>query len=217
MNLLEPRAGDKLSATQYAAMIRELRAIAPIAGPGLRSKRTSHGTILTVVATAAKSAIPPDLSCFRYRLRMLDTASGEGKVPVHTVDNLYYQLAGRTFLWTPDGDDPDFVRFVPDKFVALRVDLSGTEPEPEIATYEDLSELQDDQADGNVYVKPLYMFERGEDEEEEEHEDQEEDEQEEEDERPWRLKIDLRTAIDCGMWEFGTLKEPAADESGGVQ
>ena len=55
----EMRAGDDVSATEYNRLVRALRAIYPVQGPGMALRRTPNGTVFEAASAKATPAPSP--------------------------------------------------------------------------------------------------------------------------------------------------------------
>lgn len=87
-----PSPGDRVSATLLRELIRYTRASTPIAGPGLKSRVTPNGTILSVAAKASKTAAAADKGCWRIVAEQIEAEGATGTV--HYLERQYYQVGG---------------------------------------------------------------------------------------------------------------------------
>lgn len=73
----EVRAGDKISATEYNKLVRLVRGLCPVQGPGVTLRRTPGGTVFSAQQTAVSpaSAGGPGLQPWTFRCTI---TPGEG-------------------------------------------------------------------------------------------------------------------------------------------
>ena len=150
-----------------------------------------------------------DLSCFRIaKLEHVRSESGEITQIDVSLANLYYRIAGKTYLLEPPEEEEeesgvssqeseestDPSALTPDPFyhvssdmhrfiIALKVPIAdepddGEEPAAEVRTYPSLEEMRTAENVRDTYIFPLYLFE------------------------DWAVKVDLRTAPGLIMTEF---------------
>lgn len=171
----EPSAGDRISASWMRELVRYIRSITPLAGPGVKLSTGPNGTILSCVqAKASKVSAAPDMGCWKI---VSDTREEEGEYEGETVENPVRVFANQFYL---DGEVlheldledavEDFVcqgelgegeeYTAADKpFVALKVPATtNSTEEPALVGYKTLAELQAAQNDPAYVVKPLYKF-----------------------------------------------------------
>ena len=180
---LSPR--DKFGATIWNGLIRFVRSLRLIQGPGIKLTRTPNGTIVSVKQMkAAKASSPADNSC--YAIDTLEIEKDEDDEESATISvsfkNCYFRVGGKCYLGASSIEDVEAPAIV-----ALKINLTGTAPETEIESYEDFQELTDDQHDGEYYIIPLYEFDAS------------------------GLKCDFRNAPMCDAGEFA---EPTEEEEG---
>ena len=87
-----PSPGDRVSATLLRELTRYIRASTPIAGPGLKSRVSPNGTILSVAPQASKAAAAADKGCWRIVAETVEAVGATGTV--HYIDRQYYQVGG---------------------------------------------------------------------------------------------------------------------------
>lgn len=135
-------ADDELSATEYNKLVRALRAILPIEGPGMRLKRTPNGTVFSAETASRKSggAVVKG-GCFDI--------DADGKFV-----NRYYRT-GNMPKEAPEFTDT--ATAFAGKFVALSVPVApdGTASLSAFTTFEDLATAARDR---DKALAPLYKF-----------------------------------------------------------
>ena len=164
---VEPSSGDRISASWMRSFVRYVRAIRPIAGPGVKSSVTPNGTILSCPLNPRPAAKPVDNGCWNI---VAGERDGEN---VRQFGNQYY-LKGEVLVEL-DLEDAveDFVcqgelsenqeYTAADKpFVALKVPAAaGATESPTLEGYKSLSELQTAQSNVAYIVKLLYKLTHG--------------------------------------------------------
>jgi len=173
---IAPSSGDKISATWMRALVNYVRAIKPIAGPGIRTSETPNGTILTcpVKANPARPT-PVDHGCWKI---VGGTRDEEDEETGETVSKPVRQFANQFYM---DGEHnmneleledavEDFVcqgelaegeEYTADDrpFVCLKVPATtDSEEDPTLVGFADIEELQEAQKAVAYVVKPLYKF-----------------------------------------------------------
>lgn len=171
---IAPSSGDKISATWMRALVNYVRAIKPIAGPGVHTKETPNGTILSCPVKPRPAAKSADHGCWKI---VSDTRDEEGEAEGETVENPVRVFANQFYL---DGEvmhELDLEDAVEDfvcqgelgegeeytaadrPFVALKVPATTDSTEdPMLDGYKSIEELQEAQNDPAYVVKPLYKF-----------------------------------------------------------
>lgn len=173
----EPSAGDRISASWMRELVRYIRSITPLAGPGIKLSAGPNGTTLSCVqAKASKVSASPDMGCWKIVSGTREEESeneGESETvekPVRVFANQYY-LDGEV-LHELDLEDAveDFVcqgelgegeQYTADDkpFVALKVPATtNTTNQPALIGFKSLAELQTAQSDVAWVVKPLYKL-----------------------------------------------------------
>lgn len=159
-----PSPGDRVSATLLRELIRYIRASTPIAGPGLKSRVSPNGTILSVAAKASKTAAAVDKGCWRIVAESIEVETGgeTATATVHYIDRQFYQVGGMLFR----GDDRTTMESLVEAntpFVAARISHgSGSADDVhnwygvQIRGYESFEGMQDDAQDRRWSVIPLY-------------------------------------------------------------
>lgn len=172
---IAPSSGDKISASWMRALVNYVRAIKPIAGPGIRTLETPNGTILSCHVKPRPAAKSADHGCWNI---VSDTRDEEGETENETVQksvrvfaNQFY-ITGEHNLTELELEDAveDFVcqgelgegeeyTAADRPFVALKVPATtDSTEEPMLDGYKSIEELQAAQNDPAYVVKPLYKF-----------------------------------------------------------
>ena len=101
----EPSAGDRISASWMRELVRYIRSITPLAGPGVKLSTGPNGTILSCVQASKAAAASPLPWSFACTIE----AGGEGEEETRTGGwtNCRLQI-GLDVSWrSPDIDDDD--------------------------------------------------------------------------------------------------------------
>lgn len=147
-SLTPPSAGQPISASFFAELLREIRANRPLQGQNTRVQRTPNGTHISAVASASSSSSRlPGL--FEAKLETSDQGGKKVKF-----EYPYYMLGTRLYRC----EDKDVVLQAGKGIYCLSVDLSATEPKGVIEIYEDFGHVQEAAASPTVSIKPLYEF-----------------------------------------------------------
>lgn len=159
-----PSPGDRVSATLLRELIRYIRASTPIAGPGLKSRVSPNGTILSVAAKASKTAAAVDKGCWRIVAESIEAETGgeTATATIHYIDRQYYQVGGIL----QKGNDRTTMESLVEAntpYVAARISHgSGSTDDVhnwygvQIRGYESFEAMQDDSQDRRWSVIPLY-------------------------------------------------------------
>lgn len=163
---IAPSADDDISATWMRRLVSYVRAIRPIAGPGVKSRVTPNGTILTCGGVRGASAAggAPDRGCWKI------VGGTREEEPVRLFGNQYY-AAGEVLHQTElDDAVEDFVcqgelgedeEYTEDDlpYVALKIPATaGSTEEPQLVGYKTFRELVAEQKDPAYVVRALYKF-----------------------------------------------------------
>ena len=149
------------------ALVNYVRAIRPIAGPGVHTRETPDGTILTCPIKPRPAAKSTDRGCWN-----IITGERDGET-VHLFGNQFYE-DGELMLHELQLEDAveDFVgQGEPEEgeeyssadlpFVALKIPAATNSTVfPGLVGYASLAELQAAQSDFTTAIKPLYKFKR---------------------------------------------------------
>lgn len=155
----EVREGDKISATEYNRVVRVLRRLYPIQGPGIRLSASPNGTVFTADVAAAQAAAPLSVNavtgagCYEL-VEVEETENGE------TVTRKY--LANQYYL---DGDVAKSTSFSNPldpatqygKFLALRIQM-GSSGSTSLQAYASFSDLHTASLDPAYVTLPLYQL-----------------------------------------------------------
>ena len=165
-----PQAGDVVSATKFAALLREVRANRILPSPNLRISRGPNGTHLHFGAVRGGGGVAPgDLGCYR-----LEKSTNQDDEPVTIFGNQYYRFGNvlnQSSISTTvedllnDAGTADSSGVMP-LFIALRLsakpgnpteDANG-DPLPRIEGFGSLAALMQAQGDLDFHVLPLYLM-----------------------------------------------------------
>ena len=160
LNLREPNAGEKITATAARQLVRAVRAARPLQGPGTRLARTPRGTVVSLAerptAAAAKAG------CWEIAAKL------DGSGPEHVFANQFVlrgevldelEIATTIESVMPNGSydptDPEDGSF----FVCVKVDARHpAEEQPSLVVAGDLEELAAMQQDQSFIIRPLYKL-----------------------------------------------------------
>lgn len=161
---IAPSSGDKISATWTRALVNYVRAIRPIAGPGVHTRETPDGTIITCPIKPRPAAKSTDRGCWNI---VADTRNDN---PVRAFGNQFYLMgevlveleledAVEDFVCQGELEEGEEYTENDLPFVALKVPATtpSTE-EPTLVGYKTVEELQTAQNVQGYVVKPLYKF-----------------------------------------------------------
>ena len=194
--LAEPSAGQPISATFFAELLREVRANRPLNGKNVSTVRTPNGTHISAVGESRAASIKKIPGRFEIKSITPDDPpeSGGGGVSsaqneeeeeerTYTVkfENPYYDIGGKTYEMPANEDvDPPAVEIsgVKDGDIIVLKVKAGESRSEELATVSSLSALQQLQEDVAYYSIPLYKVKGG------------------------KVVCDLRTGPISGMGEF---------------
>lgn len=171
----EPSAGDRISASWMRELVRYIRSITPLAGPGIKLSAGPNGTTLSCVqAKASKVSPSPDMGCWKIiSSTREEEGENEGETlekPVRVFANQYYldgevlrQLeledAVEDFVCQGELGEGEEYSAADTPFVALKVPATtNSTGEPALVGYKTLAELQTAQSDAAWVVKPLYKL-----------------------------------------------------------
>jgi len=162
---IAPSSGDKISATWMRALVNYVRAIRPIAGPGVHTRETPDGTILTCPIKPRPAAKSTDRGCWNI---VADTRNDN---PVRVFGNQFYydgennlhelelEDAVEDFVCQGELDEGEEYTDSDRPFVALKVPATtDADEDPMLIGFADISELQAAQKEVAYVVKPLYKF-----------------------------------------------------------
>ena len=169
-----PSFNDDLSASWMRALVNYVRATRPVAGPGLNSRETPNGTILSSSVKPRTTVRTADHGCWKI---VLDTREEEGggvgetvETPVHVFDNQFY-LAGNLlrelaledavedFVCQGELGEGDEYTEADRPFVCLKVPaVAASTAVPMLVGYKSVAEVRAAQADPAYVVRPLYKL-----------------------------------------------------------
>lgn len=161
---VEPSSGDRISASWMRSFVRYVRAIRPIAGPGVKSSVTPNGTILSCPKprSVAKST---DNGCWNI---VAGERDGENvrqfgnqfyEDGEHNLNELELEDAVEDFVCQGELDEGEEYTATDRPFVCLKVPATtDSDEDPELNGYKTIEELQEAQKDALYVVKPLYKF-----------------------------------------------------------
>ncbi len=172
---IAPSSGDKISATWMRSLVNYVRAIRPIAGPGVHTRETPDGTILTCPIKPRPAAKPTDRGCWNIVADMREEGGeAEGETvqnPVRVFANQFYLtgnvvlqelelvVAVEDFVGQGALDEGEEYTAADRPFVALKVPATtDSTEEPMLDGYKSIDELIEAQNDPAYVVKPLYKF-----------------------------------------------------------
>lgn len=175
-SLTPPSAGQPISASLFAELLRGIRANRLVNGSGYRTKRTPNGTSLVIKPGKDASAAAKVKGCFEIR-RPSGEEGEEGYDP-GGFDNPYYTVAGKTFFCA----DAVSIGFgYEDCVVALEMSVMSSTPSASVVEFESMNELMQAQRTMSKFVVPLYKIgENG------------------------NVECDFRIAPPGPTWEFGS-------------
>lgn len=155
-SLTPPSAGQPISASFFAELLREVRANRPLQGQNTRLKRTPSGTHISAIAKPAPASSVNLPGCFEIRRGGTKVEDGETTEDGGGFDNPYFMVGGK-FYECEDAKDYG-VENMKEVFVYVKVDVTADAVEPTMGTAETFSDLQTAARDENVYITPLYKF-----------------------------------------------------------
>ena len=160
--LAAPSAGQPVSASLFADILREIRANRPLPGVNTRTIRTPNGTHISAVGGAAGHASKAkDVGCFFIREIRKEHSSGQQVRQVNVnMGNPFFRVAGKTYrLGTAEDDSDDQeVTLTDPGIIALKINADGNRPSGSTLVYGSWSDLLEDEADEMHVVIPLYWF-----------------------------------------------------------
>lgn len=168
----EVRAGDKISATEYNRLVRAVRAIYPVQGPGMRLKTTPNGTVFEAAfakATPAPAAgrVVPGAGCFALVEDAEPTEDTSGTFFDMHFANKYWLKGNRIFTMTGDTKVSSLVGLevnaqqvtatLESPYVALKIPAIG-DGVASLEAYASFTDLADAANDTAFALAPLYLF-----------------------------------------------------------
>lgn len=182
----EPMYRDHLSATWMRSLVRYVRSITPLAGPGMKRHVTPNGTILTPAPSKGGKAsfVSATPGCWQLadasrEATTTDATTGETSATTEvypTLINRYYSVGEiaahmdedveidlSDFILQGELQDDEEYTAADRPFICLEVLARPPEPEGgnesvRIVAFKDWSELVEAQRNLSVVVKPLYKL-----------------------------------------------------------
>lgn len=150
--LTAPSAGQPVSASFFAELLREVRANRPLAGKNVRTTRTPNGTHISANSSPSSSSrrLP---GLFEVKIET------DGSGGTQTKFEYPYFMVG-TRLYRCEDEDVTLGR-VEESIACLVIDLSDDEPKGKVNAYDDFGKIQVAAADPDIAIKPLYEFGEG--------------------------------------------------------
>jgi len=151
----EPQSGDKITANWARDVVRYMKAITPLPGPGVRIDRKPHGSVINGGGGGGGGGGgSSDFGCFK----ILKT---EGLTITFT--NCFCMVGGKFYaLGSTIEEHENCETFTVDEntpVVTLRIDLSGTEFDYDMVGFETLTALAEQSiASPGYFFIPLYVF-----------------------------------------------------------
>lgn len=142
----EVREGDKVSATEFNRVVRTLRRLWPIKGPGIKLSYTPNGTIFA--SNPTHSAAYSTSSDAVYGIATDNSGIGGGE-RTHFI-NRYFEISGVIV----EGPDATITSSAAGSFIAIRIS-DGT---ASIRTYGTLAAMQIEMTNQSYMVIPLYKL-----------------------------------------------------------
>lgn len=167
--LTPPSAGQPISASFFAELLREVRANRPLPGKNTRTERTPNGTHISAVGGQAAPAAPVKKIPGRFEItltadEMPEESEPEERTYTATFANPYYDIGGKTYEMPVDESaDPPAVTLglIKDGDIIVMKVKAGESRSEELVTVSSLSALQQLQEDVAYYSIPLYKIEGG--------------------------------------------------------
>lgn len=152
-----PGPGDRISVTFIRDVLRYIRSITPIQGPGVRLSSTPNGTVFTADAQArGKSSVVPK-GCFAIALYTPEDAESPEDSYL-AVLNRYYRRGH--ILFELEADVPpaiDELVSTSKPLLALVSTMDVGDPDVTMKSFTDYNELKNESLDESKAVTPLYL------------------------------------------------------------
>ena len=168
--LAAPSAGQPISASFFAELLREIRANRPIAGKNVRTDRTPNGTHISAVGESRAAAASMKKLPGRFEILSItpddppEEGSEEEQTYTATFANPYYDIGGKTYEMPASEEvNPPAVICADIKdgdIIVLKV-AAGQSRSEELVTVGSIQELQQLQEDVAYYSIPLYKVQGG--------------------------------------------------------
>lgn len=155
----EVREGDKISATEYNRVVRVLRRLYPIQGPGIRLSASPNGTVFTADVPAAQAAGPISVCVVTgagcYELVDAEETEGGQTVTRKYLSNQYYVDGG--VIKSTNFSNPLDPSTHYGKFLALRAPMTSNGTAA-LAAYDTFALMHTASLDLNFVTIALYQL-----------------------------------------------------------
>lgn len=169
--LAAPSAGQPVSASFCAEMLREIRANRPLPGVNTRTIRTPNGTHIIALGAAGHASKAKKLPGRFEIVGIVAQRDSEGRTRyLVKMRNPYYDVGGRTYEMNPpppqeedeEQEDEDIVTAETQDggIIVLRIS-AGAERTENLDSVLGVEELREMQGDFAWYTIPLYMIRGG--------------------------------------------------------
>lgn len=156
----EPQPDQSVSANAFRQLIRAVRSLYPIKGPGVLLERTPSGTVFKVnPGGRGKTAVIPK-GCFAIAPFTPEDAESPEDTYLAVV-NRYYRRGHILFeIETEEDEDPpaiDELVSTSKPLLALVSTMNVGDPEVTMETFADYNELKNKSRDESKAIVPLYL------------------------------------------------------------
>lgn len=166
--LAAPSAGQPISASFFAELLREVRANRPLAGKNVRTTRTPNGTHISAVGGAAEKHSAAKIPG-RFEISITpddppEEGSDEEQTYTATFKNPYYDIGGKTYEMSSGSEEEDvsLENIKGGSIIYIKISAEGSGTGAELGTVMSLRELQSIQeSDMSHYTVPLYKIQGG--------------------------------------------------------
>lgn len=155
----EVREGDKISATEFNKVVRLLRQLYPIQGPGIRLSASPNGTVFTADVPAAQAAAPLSVNavtgagCYAL-VEVEETQNGETVINKYLANQYYVDGA---VLKSTNFTDPLNSETQYGKFLAVRVPMTAS-GSVTLEAYDTYGDMHDASLNRAYVILPLYQL-----------------------------------------------------------
>lgn len=143
----EVREGDRVSATEFNRVVRALRRLWPIKGPGIKLSSSPNGTVFASDPTTHSVAYSTSSDTV---YGIATDNSGIGGVERTHFINRYFEISGVIV----EGPDADITSSAAGSFIAIRISNGAAS----IQTYGTLAAMQNEMTNQSYMVIPLYKL-----------------------------------------------------------
>lgn len=160
----ELSARDRLGATWLNGLVRFVRSLRIIQGPGVKISRGPNGTTVSVdlprIRSSAPSAALPTWRQGRFAIDAInldpdppseDDPEGEDESEL-VLKNCFVRIGGKTYSMGTT------LTGFKNAIVAIRIELNSSEPALEYQSYATVGDLNAAEADRAYYIIPLFQF-----------------------------------------------------------